>query len=423
MAKLADRVPAPRGRDRRSRGLAAVALATAATATSGHTVTGPLPVLAVEPHASPGAVGQLATFSAVVCVLAGPALAVATGRWERRTLLTVTLLVTAAGNVMAAVSTSYWTLVAGRMVTALGAATTTAVAVGLAAAASPPAARARTMSLVLTGVTAALLLGVPGVAAMAYWWGYRPAVWAVVGLCLIAAAVVIGAPRLPAPPALRLADRLAAATRPGVGGVLIGAALTWTSIGVGYPYLALVVGTSQAAHGPASLYLTFYGLGAAASTVWVPKLLDHTSPRGVLVCAALVTALAAAVLMPSVTHPVFVIATVTAWGASAWVTAPAANAWLTDIADGDRGQSGLLLALAGAVIYLGLGVGGLLGGAALTWGGTRALLGVAAVLAVLAAAVFAAVGRGQGGWPTPNPGPAAQPPPPGLHPHPHWLPR
>ncbi|OLR91088.1 MFS transporter [Actinokineospora bangkokensis] len=178
------------GRGRPRPGLWALVVATAATGTSGHAVAGLLPTLATSLHTTAAAIGQLATVFGLVCGLAAPVLAVATTRLDRRTLLTGCLLVTATGNTTAALATTYPALLAGRVITALGAALATASAVTLAAATTAPPHRAKAVALVLTGVTLALLAGVPVVAAISYHAGHAPALWSVVALCLLAATLV-----------------------------------------------------------------------------------------------------------------------------------------------------------------------------------------------------------------------------------------
>ncbi|CRK57010.1 MFS transporter, DHA1 family [Alloactinosynnema sp. L-07] len=369
----------------RTRRLWGLALATCAVGTSGHAVAGLLPIMAAELHTGAMLIGQLATIFALVCAVSAPLLAVATGRWERRRLLVVCLQVTAIGNAVAAVAPTYLALVAGRVVTALGAAMTTAVAVGIAAAATPPRRRARAMAAVLCGLTVGLLVGVPGAAAIAYWAGYRLALWAVAAVCVGAAvAVILTAPTLPAPPPVSLRARIGVAARPGVLGVLGGGLLAWVSSGVVYPYLAVVVGGPDWS-GPTSLYLAAYGAGAAVGTLGGGRLVDWIGPRPTLYAATL-TAAGALLAVPAAAGPISGPAVVAVWGAAAWATTPALNAWLDRIAP--AGGAALLLALAGSAIYLGMGLGSLLGGVVLVRSGPGALTTVAAVLAVAAAALI-----------------------------------
>ena len=402
------RLGGPRPRAHLARGLLALVLAPLAVGTSGHAVAGLLPLLAAETGTTAAWVGQLASIFALVCAVGAPVLAVATGRIDRRRLLVACLLITAVGNALAAVATSFLMLVVARVVTALGAAMTTAVAVGLAAAATPAPRRARAMATVLGGLAIALALGVPGVAALAYHAGFRPAMWAVVALCLLAAAAIAAAaPRLPAPAALPLRRRLAAATSPGVLGILGAGLLAWASTGAVYPYLDLVVGGPAGPGGPLAAYLTAYGLGAALGTWLGGALVDLVGARAPLIAASVTGAVALLLLALAHTSAPAALALVAAWGAAGWATTPALNAWLDRLADGPA-HAALLLALVGSVIYLGMGLGTVTGGLLVALVGVEQLALAAAVGSGLAAASFAVCGR--------RPGRARRPRPPAFVP-------
>ncbi|MGW4528866.1 MFS transporter [Amycolatopsis sp. NPDC004378] len=358
-------------------------LATFCVGTSGHVVAGLLPALITELHTSGVRAAQLATVFAAVCGLAGPPIAVATGRWDRRHLLVACLTVLAVGDIVVAAAPTYPLLVLGRVVTALGAALTTATAVGLAAAASPPAHRPRAMARALTGLTLSLLIGVPGGAALAAAAGFRAAMGTIAVLCaLVAALVETTAPTAAAPPEQGLRERLAAAARPGVGRLLGGGILTWTSTGAVYPYLALLLGTHRGVGGPISLYLAAYGLGAVAGTLVAGHLIARIGPRAVLLTAGGTAAAALLLLDPATTHSATTLLVVAVWGAAAWAVGPPLNSWLADL--GDTRTTPLLLSLGGAIVYLGMGAGGVLGGVLADGAGPAFLPVTAAALALTA---------------------------------------
>src|SRR4051812_44756144 len=92
-----------------------------AVGTSAHVVSGVLPAVSADLRVSPAAAGQLATVFSLSYAIGAPLLASVTGRWERRALLCLALLVAGGGNLLAAIAPSYPTLLAGRVVAALGA--------------------------------------------------------------------------------------------------------------------------------------------------------------------------------------------------------------------------------------------------------------------------------------------------------------
>ena len=114
-----------------------------AIGTSGYIVSGVLPAVSEELHVSHATAGQLLTAFAIAYAISSPLLAALTGRWERRTLLVVALVVAALGNLLAALAPNYPLLLVARIVSALGAAVYTPAATLVATVLSPPQHRGR----------------------------------------------------------------------------------------------------------------------------------------------------------------------------------------------------------------------------------------------------------------------------------------
>jgi DHA1 family inner membrane transport protein len=150
-------------------------------------VPGMLPQLAEGLGVSLPAAGQLVTaFAAAVCVGA-PLLAGATSRFDRRALLVAMQLVFVAGHVAAALLSSYWAMLAVRVLTSAGAAVYTAQAASTVALLVPPAERGRAIAFVFLGWAVASVAGVPLGAYVAAVWGWRE------GFALVAAGAAVGA--------------------------------------------------------------------------------------------------------------------------------------------------------------------------------------------------------------------------------------
>ena len=81
-----------------------LALGAFAVGTSGYIVSGVLPAVSGQLDVSISTAGQLGTAFAIAYAIASPLLAAFTGRWERRRLLVVALLVSAVGNALAVVA-------------------------------------------------------------------------------------------------------------------------------------------------------------------------------------------------------------------------------------------------------------------------------------------------------------------------------
>ncbi|WP_170224518.1 MFS transporter [Actinokineospora cianjurensis] len=374
-----------------------LALATLAVGTSGHAVAGLLPWMSADLSLDLATLGQLVTLFAITCALAGPVLAVATGRWERRTLLVTSLLVAALGNAAAALASGFGVLAAARVLTALGAASATAVAVGMAAQSTPAPRRATAMAVTLTGVAAAVLVGVPSAAAAARVIGYHAVLASVATLCAVAAtAVAVAAPPVPAPPVLSLRERVAAAGQRRVLAVLGGGLLSWTATFIVYPYLAALVDRRPGGGAPLVVLLAAYGVGAVLGNAVAGRAADRFGPRAPLVATTAVTAVMLLWVIPatvdaSVGGPVAMLV----WGMAGWSANPALNAWLAQL---DEDRSAVLFAVAGSAIYLGMGLGTLVGGGVLVWAGADLLGPVAAGFTLAACLLLAVTGPPARPW-------------------------
>jgi len=159
-------------------------------------VPGMLPQLAEGLGVSLSYAGLLVTaFAATVCVGA-PLLATATTRFDRRMLLTATLVLYVAGHAAAALVSSYGAMLAVRIVSSAGAALFTAQAAAAAALLVPPEQRGRAIALVFLGWSVSSVAGVPLGAYVGATWGWRSGFALVaLGSALAAIAVWLLVPR------------------------------------------------------------------------------------------------------------------------------------------------------------------------------------------------------------------------------------
>ncbi len=138
-----------------------LALATFAISTGTFIVTGLIPGVASDLSVSVGTAGHLVTIFAVAYALSSPVLVALTGRVARRRLLVSTLTLFALANVAAAAAPTLSLLLATRVASACCAAICMPVAIATAAQFAPPGHKGRALSVVVGGISAAWVLGVP----------------------------------------------------------------------------------------------------------------------------------------------------------------------------------------------------------------------------------------------------------------------
>ncbi len=105
--------------------------------------------------------GQLIAIAAVVMCIGAPLLAAAIGGWDRRRLLTFSLVWYALGHLLSAVMPSYAVLTPVRALTMLAAAVFTPQAAAAMGWLAPPAERGRAITFIFLGWSVASVFGMP----------------------------------------------------------------------------------------------------------------------------------------------------------------------------------------------------------------------------------------------------------------------
>ena len=243
-------------------------------------VPGMLPQLAEGLGVSLPAAGQLVTaFAAAVCVGA-PLLAGATARFDRRALLVAMQLVFVAGHLGAALLSSYWPMLAMRVLTSVGAAVYTAQAASAAALLVPPAARGRAIAFVFLGWAVASVAGVPLGSYVAAVWGWRE------GFALVAAGAALGAAGvwLFVPRGLRVAAVDSAMWRSVLRDPAMMASVGVTALfaGAGFALFAYFVPAARSFLGASpevvALLLGVFGVAGVTGNVLAARYMDRVGP-------------------------------------------------------------------------------------------------------------------------------------------------
>jgi DHA1 family purine base/nucleoside efflux pump-like MFS transporter len=352
-----------------------------AVGTSAYVVSGVLPAVSAELDVSVTAAGQLTTAFALAYAVSAPLLATITARWERRRLLMVALLVAALGNALSAVATTYPLVLGGRIVAALGAAAFTPAATLFATALRPPAERGRTVAIVFGGLTLAIALGVPIGSLLAGSIGYRGVFALVAAVSIVTAlAVRLRLPLMAGSPAVGLRERLAVAADRRVLTVLaitvFGVVATMSVYIYVVPLLTVTTGLAGSTIGG---LLLAYGLGAIVGNAWGGRATDRFGSIPTLIASLAGFIIMIATLPLTATTAVGAAVALFVWSVFTWSFNPPVQNLLLELAP----SGGLVLSLNASAIYLGMGLGGVLGGAVIGTVGVLALPVVGAVLGLV----------------------------------------
>ncbi|MFD4999382.1 MFS transporter [Streptomyces buecherae] len=381
-------------------GLAAtfvLALGTFAVGTDAFVVAGFLPDMARSLHVSSATAGQSITVFAAAYAVLSPVLATLTAPLSRRTLLVGALVVLGLANLGSALAPDFRTLMLSRVLAAAGAAVYTPGAGAVSAALVRPELRARSLAVVVGGLTVATALGVPLGQVASGALGWRGALGLVAALCLaVTAGVAWIMPSLPGSPRVPLRARLTVLRQPAVLTVL---PLTVFGMGASYTVYAYSVEALDAvgvADSRQAWMLFLYGLGAVLGNLASGFGTDRWGSARVLTTGYLTMAISLGGLgwLASAHSPPLVVVglVMVGWGASTWCQTPALQHRL--IAAAPR-EAPLVVSLNSSCVYLGIGLGTLAGGATLPTG-VGTVCAVASGVAGVALAFSLATARAPG---------------------------
>ncbi|HEV7478286.1 MAG TPA: MFS transporter [Burkholderiales bacterium] len=324
-------------------------------------VPGMLPQLAEGLGVSLPIAGQLVTaFAAAVC-LGAPLLAGVTSRLDRRALLVAMQLVFVAGHLAAALVSSFWPMLAVRVLTSVGAALFTAQAASAAALLVPAEARGRAIAFVFLGWSIASVAGLPLGSYVSAVWGWRA------GFGLVAAGAAFGAAAvwLLLPRGLRVEPVTSAMWRSILRDPALMASVGVTALfaGAGFALFAYFVPAARSYLGASpelvSGLLAVFGIAGLAGNMLAVRYMDRLGAANV-VMLCLLSMLAAQLLWPWSQGSVTLVALVMiGCGLGVFACNSAQQTRLAAIAPAAASVS---IALNSSAIYLGQALGPAAGG-------------------------------------------------------------
>lgn len=373
--------------------MALLALGTFAVGTDAFVVAGFLPTMAADLGVSLATAGQSVTVFAITYALASPVISTLTASLARHRLLVISLGILAAANVGTALAPTFAVLMASRMVAAIGAAAFTPNAGAVASSLVSTERRGRALAIVVSGLSIATAVGVPLGNLASQWMGWRTALTLVALLCVaVAVGLWLLLPRLAGGPRLPLRARLEVLNNPAVRSILPVTILGMTAAYTAYAYAVHAFAAVGIAAQDSQWLLFLYGVGAVVGTRVSGRLTDRYGGARVLTAGYVVMAsvlvtfgvLAAGHLSAPVVAAVLAFG----WGASSWCqTPPQQHRLITAAPD----SASFVTSLNSSSIYIGIGLGTLIGGLAGT-AGTAWLFFSGAIISVLAGLFLTATG-------------------------------
>ena len=305
--------------------LLALTLSAFAIGTTEFVIVGLIPTVAADLGVGLPSAGLLVSLYALGVALGAPVLTALTARLPRKHLLLGLMALFTLGNLLAWQAPGYASLVAARMLTGVAHGVFFSIASTIATGLVPREKAAAAIATMFTGLTVALVTGVPLGTFIGQHFGWREAFLAVAGLGAIAfvGSLVFVPRRLPhaAPASLAAQARVLAEPR-----LLLVYAMTAVGYGgsfIPFTFLAPIL-TDMAGlpSGVVGWVMLLYGVSVAAGNLWGGRLADR---RGPIPALRIIFALLAAVLLLlqlAAPHPWLVMAVVLLWGAVAFGNVP-----------------------------------------------------------------------------------------------------
>ncbi len=348
--------------------LLALTISAFAIGTTEFVIVGLLPTMAADLGVSLTSAGLLVSLYALGVAIGAPVLTALTGKLPRKTLLLALMALFTVGNLVAWQAPSYEALVVARILTGLAHGVFFSIGSTIATGLVPREKAASAIAIMFTGLTVALVTGVPLGTFIGQNYGWRATFLAVSGLGLIA---FIGS-ALFVP---RTITHTASASLKVQASVLLQPRLllvyAMTAVGYGGSFIAftflapLLQQVSGFEAGAVALVMLVYGVSVTVGNIWGGKLADQ---RGAVPALKIIFALLALVLLVltfTAPHKWLMLATVLAWGAVAFGNVPGLQVYVVKQAERFSPRavdvaSGLNIAAFNVGIAFGAWAGGLI---------------------------------------------------------------
>lgn len=344
----------------------ALTLSAFAIGTTEFVIVGLVPTIANDLNVSLPSAGLLVSLYALGVAIGAPVLTALTGRWNRKAVLIILMAFFIVGNVMAWMAPGYETLIVARVLTGLAHGVFFSIGSTIATSLVDKDKQASAIAIMFTGLTVALVTGVPLGTWIGQHFGWRATflVVSVLGvIALIGSALLVPSNLKQAAPA-RISTQLKVLTQPRLllvyGITAVGYGGTFIAFTFLAPILQQVSGFQSSAI--AGIMLV-YGVSVTIGNIWGGKLADKMGPVKALNIIFAALALVLLVFTFTASSQIGALLTVFVWGAFAFGNVPGLQVYVVQLAKEYTPEavdvaSGLNI----AAFNIGIAIGAWLGG-------------------------------------------------------------
>lgn len=366
----------------------ALTLSAFAIGTTEFVIVGLVPTIAQDLGVSLPSAGLLVSLYALGVAIGAPVLTALTGRWQRKALLLSLMAVFIGGNLLAWLAPGYESLIIARIITGLAHGVFFSVGATIATSLVSKDKEASAIALMFSGLTVALVTGVPLGTWIGQLYGWRATflIVALLGVIALLGSVLLLPAKLKQAAPARLSQQLKVLTQPRLLLVYAMTAVGYGGTFVAFTYLAPILQqVSGFASGAIGLIMLVYGVSVAAGNIWGGQLADKLGPVKALQIIFAALALTLFVFTFTAGNAVTAVLTVLVWGAFAFGNVPGLQVYVVQLAekytpDAVDVASGLNI----AAFNVGIAIGAVVGGAVVDTMSLTDTAWIGAVIVVLA---------------------------------------
>ncbi|MGG1353242.1 MFS transporter [Psychrobacter pacificensis] len=369
----------------------ALTLSAFAIGTTEFVIVGLVPTIATDLGVSLPSAGLLVSLYAVGVAIGAPILTALTGRWNRKIVLMSLMGLFVIGNLLAWQAPSYETLILARILTGLAHGVFFSIGSMIATSLVSKEKEASAIAIMFTGLTVALVTGVPLGTWIGQHFGWRATFLVVSALGLIAligSAILVPKNLKKSIPAT-FKEQLQVIVKPQLLLVYLMTILGYGGTFTAFTYLAPIL-EQQTKFAPSAigLIMLVYGVSVAIGNIWGGKLADKRGPISAL--SIIFSALSIILLLFTFTmqSKIAAVLTILVWGAFAFGNVPGLQIYVVKQAEKYTPNavdvaSGLNI----AAFNIGIALGSVIGGSVVENMSLQDTAWIGAVISLMALAV------------------------------------
>lgn len=316
--------------------LFALTLSAFAIGTTEFVIVGLLPTMATDLNVSLPSAGLLVSLYALGVAIGAPVLTALTGNWNRKRVLLAVMTLFVAGNLLAWQSPGYSTLIMARILTGLAHGVFFSIGSTIATGLVARDKAASAIAIMFTGLTVALVTGVPLGTYIGQHFGWQTTFLtvAMLGLIALIGSALLVPSTLPQAAKTSLAEQAKVLTQPRLLLVFAITALGYGGTFTAFTFIAPILHeVSGFATSTISILMLVYGVSVAFGNIWGGKLADKHGPTRALSLIFAGLSLVLLLLTFAAPNPVTAVIIMLIWGMFAFGNVPGLQVYVVKLAE------------------------------------------------------------------------------------------